>query len=214
MAVVIDEYTFYTALFLLLIAGRTVNSQGGALIVFWRIIGRKWFLHTQIGPDGNTTRKALPMKIVKTHSVPTYEFQGKEWFVGGEDETARIYGGPQWVYRYNDARPLPLRQIESKMVEVKEKMKEADGTEREVTKMVPMVVAGKPIDPTLINAAWRNKSIEAFNKLGDKPNKFRWGLLGFVIAVIFIITAFNLLYTYYYGVNIACAVHAQGVQCH
>lgn len=245
MAIVLDESSFIALLALLAFVGITINQQGGIRIVLWRIRGQKWFMRVEKQPDGSAIRKAYKWKgRVQEHSQPRYEHNGKDWFVGGPTETVRVFGGPQWVYNYNDARPLPLEHIKFQMVETEEKIKDPDqavdqmieetvkdengndkiikrivkktvpGIERTLKKMVPVIIAGKPIDPMLIHAAFQNKSIEAFNKLGDKPNKFRWGLLGFVIAVIFIITAFNLLYTYYYGVNIACAVHAQGVQCH
>ena len=212
--VVIDEYTLAGIVAVLVIASRIVNSQGGAQIVLWRIRGVPWFLHTQIQPDGNTLRKALPMKIVKTHSLPQYTFQGKTWFTGGAEETARVWGGPQWLYNYNDSRPVPRYHVRVKMVEVEETVKLADGTETKSKTMKPVVIAVKPIDPTLIHSAFENKSIEAFNKLSDKPaSKVKWGLLGFAIFVILILSAFSVLYTYYYGVNIACAVHAHGVNC-
>lgn len=213
MAIVIDEYTLIAIMFFLALGGHIVNQQGGLQIVLWRIRGVPWFLHTQIGPDGNTIRKPLKMKIVKTHSLPSYEFQGKTWFTGGAQETARVYGGPQWLYNYNDARPVPRYHVQTKMVEVEEKQKNPDGSETTIKTIKPVVIAGKPIDPMLIHSAFENKSIEAFNHLSDKPKKFTWGIFAFVITIILIVSIFNLVYSYYYGVNIACAVHAHGVNC-
>ena len=213
MAIVIDEYTLIAIIFVLAFASRIINQQGGAKIVMWRLRGVPWFLHTQIGPDGNTIRKPLPMKIVKTHSLPSYEFQGKTWFTGGAQETARVFGGPQWLYNYNDARPVPRYHIAVKMVEVEEKQKNPDGSETTVKSMKPVVIAGKPIDGMLIHAAFENKSIEAFNHLSDKPKKFTWGVFGIIIALVLILSIVTAYYSYYFGVNIACAVHAHGVNC-
>lgn len=214
MAIVIDEYTLTGIVFFLILAGRVINQQGGMQIVWWRIWGTRWFMRVEKQPDGTAVRKAYKWKgRVKEHSLPMYEHNGKDWFVGTAKETVRVYGGPQWVYNYNDSRPLPLEHLEMKMVEVEEKQKNPDGSETTVKSLKPMVIAGAPIDPMLIHAGFENKSIEAFNHLSDKPRKLTWGILGFVITIILIVSIFNLVYTYYYGVNIACAIHAHGVNC-
>jgi len=130
-------------------------------------------------PDSNAIRKALPWKVIRTHSIPSYTYKGKDWFVGGPRETVRVYGGPQWVYNYNDSRPIVLEQT------------------------------GDPIDPTVIHSAFENKSIEAFNHLNEKKSKFSWGMMGIAIVLIILLAGISAYYSYYFGINNACAVHSK-----
>ena len=179
MAIQIDETTLYGLLGGLIILSKIIGSQGGAKIVFWRLLGTRWFMRTEIAADGNALRVPLKMKLVKSHSIPMYTYKGKDRFTGGPDQTARVYGAPNWVYRYDDARPLPLKQ------------------------------QGEIIDPTLIHSAFENKSIEAFNGLNKKPDKFRWGMFGFAIMLIVILGIISVWYSYYFGLNANCALHSR-----
>ena len=96
------------------------------------------------------------------------------------------------------------------------KEKQADGTTKETTqrRIVPVVVAGAPIDPLLIDSAFETKIIEDFNDLGKPPpSKLKWGMMGFAILLIIILGIISIYYSYYFGINTACAVHAHGVNC-
>lgn len=179
MALVIDEQTFYATILLLIIVNRIVATQGGFRIVFWRIRGVKWFMRTEVTPDNNAVRKALKMKIVKTHSPPMYEYNGKEWFTGGPDETARLYGAPNWVYRYDDARPLPLKH------------------------------KGDPIDPTLIHSAFQNQSIEKFNRLGQPKTRKPTASIAILVILILAVGFLTIYYTWYFGYNANCALQTR-----
>jgi hypothetical protein len=179
MAVVIDETTLATIAILIVLTMIQIGKQGGPKIVMWRLRGVRWFMRVEKQPDGTAIRKAYNWKRITTHSLPKYPHNGKDWFVGGPKETVRIFGGPQWVYNYNDSRPIPLE------------------------------IAGDPIDPTLIHSAFENKSIEAFNGLNKKPDKFRWGMFGFAIFLIIILAIINVWYGYYFGLNANCALHSK-----
>ena len=128
------------------------------------------------------------MKIVKSHSLPMYSYKGKAWFTGGPNQTARVYGAPNWVYVYNNAEPLFLTWGQYK-----------DGKWS----------SSEPFDPTLIHSAFENKSIEAFNGLTRKPDKFRWGMFGFAIMLIVILGIISVWYSYYFGLNANCALHSR-----
>lgn len=188
MALVIDETTLYALLGGLIIMAKIIGSQGGGKIVMWRLLGIRWFMRTEIAADGNALRVPLKMKIVKTHSLPTYNYKGKIWFTGGPNQTARVYGAPNWVYVYNSADPLVLSYGQYK-----------DGKWSAV----------EAIDPALVHSAFENKSIEAFNGLNRKPDKFRWGMFGFAIFLIVILGIISVYYSYYYGINANCALHSR-----
>ena len=188
MPIVIDETTLYIIAFIVIVALMHVNKQGGPKIVMWRILGIKGFLRVERQPDGSAIRDVKKWKIIKTHSLPSYNVRGKDWFVGGPRETVRVFGMPQWVYNYNDSRPLSLEQ-----------------GHMEGTTWVP----AEPIDPTLIHTAFENKSIEAFNGLTKKPDKFRWGMFGFAIMLIVILGIISVWYSYYFGLNANCALHSR-----
>jgi hypothetical protein len=178
MTIEIDPTYIAVALVILIIGSQQVNKQGGPKIVLWRLLGIRWFMRVERQPDGGAIRQSFRWKgTVKTHSLPSYSANGKDWFVGGPKETVRVCGGPQWVYNYNDARPLPLEH------------------------------GGDPIDPTLIHSAFENKSIEAFNKLNEKPQKFKWGMMALAIVLTLIFAGLSVYYTYYFGYNINCALH-------
>ena len=179
MAIVIDDTTLYALIIGVILTLIQIGKQGGPRIVMWRLLGTRWFMRVEKQPDGTAIRKAYPWKIIKTHSLPSYNVRGKDWFVGGPKETLRIFGGPQWVYNYNDARPIPLE------------------------------IGGEPIDPTVIHSAFENKSIEAFNGLNKKPDKFRWGMFGFAILLIVILGIISVWYSYYFGLNANCALHSR-----
>jgi hypothetical protein len=182
--VVIDVTTFYVFGFLLVMALITINRQGGFKIVTWRIMGIRWFMRVEKQPDGTAKRSAHRWKgLVKEHSIPSYSLGEKTWFVGDEKSTVRVFGGPQWVYKYNDSRPILLEH------------------------------EGDAIDPAVIHSAFENKSIEAFNGLNRKPDRFRWGMMGLAIIIIVILSALSAYYSYYFGINNACAVHAHGIAC-
>jgi hypothetical protein len=184
MAFVIDDTTLYGLVFAVIITVLQIGKQGGPKIVFWRLLGIKWFMRVEKQPDGTAIRKAYNWKVIKTHSLPSYNVRGKDYFVGGPRETVRIFGGPQWVYNYNDSRPLPLEHLDY------------DKT-------------GGPIDPTVIHSAFENKSIEAFNQMSKKPDKFRWGMFGFAIMLIVILGIISVWYSYYFGINANCALHSK-----
>jgi len=145
-------------------------------------------MRTEIAPDGNALRVPLKMKMVKSHSIPMYTYKGKAWFTGGPNQTARVYGAPNWVYAYNDAAPLALTPGQYK-----------DGKWTSV----------EPFDPTVINSAFENKSIEAFNHLNAKQSKFSWGMMGLAIVLIILLAGISAYYSYYFGINNACAVHSK-----
>jgi hypothetical protein len=179
MAIVLDDTSLATIVILVILAMVQVGKQGGPRIVIWRLLGTRWFMRVEKQPDGTAIRKAYNWKIITTHSLPSYTVRGKTWFVGGPKETIRLFGGPQWVYNYNDARPLPLEH------------------------------GGDPIDPTLIHSAFENKSIEAFNGLNKKASVAKWGMFGFAILLIVILGIISVYYSYYFGVNANCALHSR-----
>jgi len=182
--VVIDETTLASVAVFIILVMIQVGKQGGPKIVLWRLRGVRWFMRVEKQPDGTAIRKAYPWKIITTHSLPSYKVGGKDWFVGGPKETLRIFGGPQWVYNYNDSRPLPLEHLD-------------------------YAKTGGPIDPAVIHSAFENKSIEAFNGLNKKPDKFRWGMFGFAIMLIVILGIISVWYSYYFGLNANCALHSR-----
>jgi hypothetical protein len=179
MAIVIDETTLATIAILIVLTMIQIGKQGGPKIVMWRLRGVRWFMRVEKQPDGTAIRNAYNWKIIKTHSLPKYNVRGKDWFVGGPKETVRIFGGPQWVYNYNDSRPIPLE------------------------------IGGDPIDPTLIHSAFENKSIEAFNGLNKKVSVAKWGMFGFAIMLLVILAIINVWYGYYFGLNANCALHSK-----
>src|SRR5437667_331563 len=184
MAFVIDETTFYAFVTIVIIAIVQIGKQGGPKIVYWRLRGVKWFMRVEKQPDGSAIRKAYNWKIIKTHSLPSYTVRDKTWFVGGPKETVRVFGGPQWVYNYNDARPVPLEHLDYEKT-------------------------GGPIDPTLIHSAFENKSIEAFNGLNKKTSRTTWGMFGFAIVLIVMLGIITAWYSYYFGINANCALHSR-----
>ena len=179
MTIVIDPTYIAVALPAWIIINQQIGKQGGMKIVLWRVLGIRWFQRAERQPDGSIIRGAYRWKIIKTHSLPSYTIKGKTWFVGGPKESGRVFGAPQWVYNYNDARPVPLEHT------------------------------GDPIDPTLIHSAFQNKSIEAFNKLNEKPATFKWGMMALAIILTMIFAGLAVYYTYYFGYNANCALHSR-----
>jgi hypothetical protein len=189
-------------------------TQGGPKVVFYRTFGIKWFMRTEATPERKAKRTIHRMSIVHTHSLPSYELgkgaNKKTWFAGGPEETIWVWGGPNWVYDYRDARPLPMRQTEHKMVETKVKVKSPDGTETEETRIVPMIIAGKPIDPVVIHTAFTNRVIEAFNRVGQKTGMSKGQGALLAVSVLTLLAVIGVAFwTYYFGVNINCFAHTR-----
>jgi hypothetical protein len=211
--VVIDAGYIYLSLFMLwIIATRIVNTNGGFKIVAWRLLGIRAFLRVVRQADGTAVRSAHRWKgFVKGTILQYYTPKGEPtYFIGGPKESVRVFGLPQYVYNYNDSRPLPLEHVETVMREVEVQVKSNDGSIRTEKQSRPVVVAGKPIDPLLIHAFATNRSIEQFNRFSDKPqSKVKWGFYGLIIGLIFILAIINVYYSYLFGINMNCAVHSR-----
>lgn len=223
MAIVVDETTFYTAVFIILALVITVGKNGGPKVVLYRVLGVSAFFRAEKQPDGTARRSFHRMKIVTTGILPRYNLKSRDgqirtWFAGRANETIRVFGYPQWVYNHNDARPLPMEHVKvvDKEIEQTVREKQSDGTTKEVIqkRVVPVVVAGAPIDGLLIHSGFETKVIEEFNELGKpQQSRFKWGMMAFVLLFILILSGLAVYYSYYFGINTACAVHAHGVNC-
>ena len=136
---------------------------------------------TMIEPDKKVIRRALPMKIVH-NSTPRFSFEGGEYFTGGPDETAYAFGMPNWVYDRRDSRPLKLT-----------------------------IVAGEELmSASKIHAAFNDDTIERFNLLKQpKPGRLRNNMMMLLILLAFLMAAGAAFYSYYYGINVNCAVHSR-----
>jgi hypothetical protein len=121
-----------------------------------------------------------PLPMKIVHnSTPRFTFGEGEYFTGGPDETAYAFGMPNWVYMRGDSRPLKLQHT------------------------------GELMSASKIHAAFQDDAIERFNGLKLKKSKVNDKLLMYLMIFILILSAASAMYSYYYGLNINCAVHTR-----
>jgi len=121
-----------------------------------------------------------PLPMKIVHnSTPRFTFDGGEYFTGGPEETAYAFGMPNWVYMRGDSRPLKLQHT------------------------------GELMSASKIHAAFNDDAIERFNGLKQKKSAFNAKTLTYLMIFILIISAASAMYSYYYGLNVNCALHTR-----
>ncbi|HEX9240517.1 MAG TPA: hypothetical protein VF910_07700 [Candidatus Bathyarchaeia archaeon] len=133
---------------------------------------------------GSAARAELSITKDKTgeYFIPT---RGDEMFDNPN-------GAPASLYNWDDVRPIPVFGREPDALA-------ADG------KLVPKA----KIDPMLVHQAYKNDFLERRHKLNVHQSNLKWGLFGFLIAFTVILAFASLFYTYYFGVNVNCALHTK-----
>lgn len=101
-------------------------------------------------------------------------------------------GAPASIYNWDDVRPIPIFGREPDA-------NKADGT----------TVPKAKIDPFLIHKAYENDLLERRHKLNQKSSNVKWGIFGFLIALSVMLSFAAVFYTYYFGVNLNCALHTK-----
>jgi hypothetical protein len=102
------------------------------------------------------------------------------------------HGAPASIHDWSDCRPLVLFGQEPDALG-------ADG------KLIKKAKA----DPFLVHNAYKNDFLERRHKLNIKQGNLKWGVFGFLIAVTVILAFASVFYTYYFGVNVNCALHTK-----
>src|SRR5438552_6566096 len=121
-----------------------------------------------------------PLPMKIVHnSTPRFTFHGGEYFTGGPDETAYAFGMPNWVYMRGDSRPLKLAHM------------------------------GELMSASKIHSAFEDDAIERFNGLKQKKSVFQSKLLLYLLIFVLILSAASAMYSYYYGLNVNCALHTR-----
>ena len=79
---------------------------------------------------------------------------------------------------------------------------------REDSRPLPLSFKGEAMSATKIHAAFDDDAIERFNGLKQKkgPNQ---KLMMYLLIFVLILTAASAMYSYYYGLNVNCALHTR-----
>lgn len=124
----------------------------------------------------------LTKTVTGDYLIPT---QGDEMFDNPN-------GAPSSLYNWDDARPIPVFGREPDALA-------ADG------RLVPKA----KIPPMLVHRAYVNDFLERRHKLNIKQGNLKWGIFGFLIALAVIFDFAILFYSYYFGINVNCALHTK-----
>ena len=173
------DATTFYALILLLVISMSTISKQGGV----RIVS--WRIRGKRGfliTMIEPDKKVLrkPLPMKIVHnSTPRFSYDGAEYFTGGPDETAYAFGMPNWVYERGDSRPLKLQHT------------------------------GEMMNATKIHSAFTDDAIERFNGLKQKKSVFQSKLMMYLIIFVLILSAASAMYSYYYGLNVNCALHTR-----
>jgi hypothetical protein len=117
-----------------------------------------------------------------------------EYFVPtrGDEMFDNPNGAPAAIYNWDDCRPIPVFGREPDALA-------ADG------KLVPKA----KIDPMLVHQAYKNDFLERRHRLNIRQGNLKWGIFGFLIAITVILAFTSVFYTYYFGINVNCALHTK-----
>jgi len=184
MAVVLPDeliYVFITIYFI----GKITTRFGGIRISYYRARGIPFFSYCINGEAGDRKLKTKRTKALVHHSPLAFEDdQGGLRFWPEDDKRedyiARYCGGAFIEYNWDDARPTPIRKH--------------DGT---------------LMDPQHIIKPFKNKSTTDLNRIGEPKSKAQ-SILILLTFFVFLALLANIYYTYFFGQNIACAVHSRG----
>src|SRR6266571_892958 len=117
-----------------------------------------------------------------------------EYFVPtrGEEMFNNPHGAPAGLWNWDDVRPIPIF-----------------GREPDVVTASGVLVPKAKVDPMLVHAAYSNDALERRHKLNVKSGNLKWGLFGTILLLSFILSFAAVFYTYYFGVNVNCALHTK-----
>ena len=168
--------------------GKIISRFGGMKIALYRARGVEFFSYVLKSPSHERKTYTRKMSDLEHHSPLGFEDKNgglRFWPEADklDDYTDRWFGGPLVEYLEDDARPMPISKH--------------DGL---------LMTAQVLIKP------YKNKSASDLNRIGTKIPKIQTiGTL--LIFFLLLAQAAALYYQLYYGQNIACAVHAHGVNC-
>src|SRR5437867_2069152 len=96
------------------------------------------------------------------------------------------------IWNRDDVRPIPIF-----------------GREPDVVTASGVLVPKAKVDPMLVHAAYSNDALERRHKLNVKTGNLKWGLFGTILLLSFILSFAAVFYTYYFGINVNCALHTK-----
>jgi hypothetical protein len=83
---------------------------------FYRIFRIKYFAFWDIDSDNSLIPHVLHWRHLKTHSPTYFDYKGKRYYTD-EFNTMRRNGRPAWMYKKNNAFPIPVNTMQRQSVD-------------------------------------------------------------------------------------------------
>jgi len=176
------------------------NRMGGWPEAWYRVRGITYRQFYVILPNRRIGRYLMKESQLKIGSAARGEIQigakdkTGEYFVPtrGEEMFNNPHGAPAGLWNWDDVRPIPIF-----------------GREPDVVTASGVLVPKAKVDPMLVHAAYSNDALERRHKLNVKTGNLKWGLFGTLLLFSFILSFAAVFYTYYFGINVNCALHTK-----
>jgi len=175
-----------------------VQRSGGPKEAWYRLRNIPYFQAYILNELDKVERRLVKLKDFHHSSAAHITVPGRGDYMTPANSDERFlnpHSAPAGFYNWEDARPIPVH-----------------GREPDINKNG--VLVHKPKCPPMnVHAAYKDDRIEQLHKINVKTSKLRWGLYGLAILLTLVGVIITAYYSYYFGVNIACAVHAHNVAC-
>jgi hypothetical protein len=175
------------------------NRAGGWPEAWWRVTNTAYRQFYVILPNRRIGRPLVKESDLKIGSAARAQIQITKEKKGdygvpteGDEMFQNPHGAPASLHNWDDFRPIPVFGREPDA-------NKADGT----------TIPKAKIDPFLIHKAYENDLLERRHKLNQKTSNLKWGVFGFLIVVAVMLAFASVFYTYYFGVNVNCALHTK-----
>jgi hypothetical protein len=159
---------FYAGLIPIVLFAIIWRKLGGWPEAWWRIRRKHYFLAHVFDASGEDNRYPILMSAIEHKSQAGFDLNGKRRLVD-EDDMARDTGRPSLYYNYDDMRPIPIFRWEK---------------------------GGKKWDPSLVGAAYENKSIEDMHRIGGRRMSQFQLIVLVLLVVIFLVAAAGVYFAY------------------
>jgi hypothetical protein len=175
-----------------------VQRSGGPKEAWYRLRNIPYFQAYILNELDKVERRLVKLKDFHHSSAAHIEVPGRGDYGTPQNSDERFlnpHSAPAGFYNWDDYRPIPVH-----------------GREPDVTKNGVLVHKPK-CPPMTVHSAYKDDRIEQLHKINVKTTKWKWGFYGLAIFLTLLAAGLAAYYSYYFGINTACAVHAHNVNC-